>query len=89
MKRPLHIAIALTAFVLGCTAATVVVPPTTAEPAGEKFEYLCIHRPAHKPAKLTEHLNELGQAGWELETIDGTVVNGTNMEKIYCFSRER
>lgn len=77
------------AFILGCVTAQHVpslgVPTASAE-AGGGWEYLCEPRDAAWGAqgfarKLTERLNELGAAGWELA--------GSDAGGITCLKRPR
>ena len=68
------------AFVIGCAASQVVVPPASAAPA-QRWEYECVA--ALQDTPLTTHANELGKAGWEMTVA----VSPSPNHAVVCFKR--
>ncbi len=79
-------------FILGCATARVasdlVVPAARAGSNVTTWEYLCSDA---KPDEVTEELNKMGAAGWEVASLapHQTMFNGSTMtdELVICAKR--
>jgi len=76
----LHVTLAVAlAFVVGCAAASAVVPPARAA-AATRWEYVCY--PSQHAGGVQQKLDALGKEGWELQTFGR---NGS--DDFFCLKR--
>ncbi len=71
------------AFVLGCVAAPLIVPPLSAQQAAagvQRWENMCADVDSSSQSAINDVLARFGSEGWEL-------VNGDRGRQNYCFKR--
>jgi hypothetical protein len=80
MRRYTPSIIAIIAFVLGCAAAPLVIPPLAAQQQAPRWEYFCVQSSEQRP--IVQVLNSAGREGWEL-TATGSWATAVT----WCFKR--
>ncbi len=82
MRHTARLVALLVAFLVGCVAARVAIPPARAGTTPQRWEYLCDSVGGFSPLeKMQQAMNKAGAEGWELVAAFGANGNA------YCLKR--